>query len=110
MKKQRLMELAGLTENLTPQAVTRELQDKIRHDYGGKWDAKKQKAISGIELEPFDLGSVDNSDSGSEITIDYVTKLAIYGEVNGQAGFEGDRQIPLEKAPIELLSYINDAI
>jgi len=107
MKKSRLMELAGLTENLGPQAVIKSIQDKVLRDYGGKFDAEEQRA----DLY-FDLGGVNDQPgfSDGEITINNVTKLAIYGEINGVAGFEGDQQIPLEKAPLDLLNYINDSI
>ena len=95
MKKSRLMELAGLTENMSPQTAINSIRNKVKTDYKGKMDAEEQRA---------DLVSQDSD--GYEYTITAVDDKNVYFTD------EYDEEIvkPLEDVELEMLNYIDDSI
>ena len=94
MKRSRLMELAGLTENLNPQALVSSIRNKVKTEYRGKMDAEEQRADLFIELEGYEY------------------QITAVDENNVYFTDEYDEEItkPLEDADVEMLQYIDKSI
>ncbi len=88
------MELAGLTENISPQTAINSIRNKVKTKYKGKMDAEEQRADLFIDLD------------GYEYTITAVDDKNVYFTD------EYDEEIvkPLEDAELEMLNYIDDSI
>ena len=94
MKLKRIMELAGLTENLTPQALVNSIRNKVKTKYRGKMDAEEQRADLFIELEGYEYQITAVDENNVYFTDEH------YEEI----------EKPLEDADIEMLQYIDKSI